>query len=214
MQTSNRHSGKKKVAEVFRELRPMLPTVAELPARPRQFAFEFGFDGVRTLCYHDGNKINLRGTNGIDPTNRYPELADLARFLDGQRAILDGYIVAFDQSGRPDSSRLRQRLRAEKPRFTLVEKIPVRFIVSDILFDRGRWLLDHPLEDRVKRLNRLNLNGLFWRTAERQVGQGQALLQAARRLRIPALIAKQIGSTYQPGRKSSDWIQISASNSR
>jgi bifunctional non-homologous end joining protein LigD len=209
MKANNRHSGKQKVAEAFRGLRPMLPIVSDIPAQPRQYAFELHFDGLRTLCYHSGNQLLFRGANGINPNGRFPELTDLARFLRSQRTILDGHIVALDESGRPDSDRLRRRLRAEDPGFTLVEKMPVQFVVTDILFDRGRWVLDLPLKDRRKRLDRLELNGLFWRTAERQVGQGQALLHAARRLKFPGVIAKQIGSTYQPGRKSTDWIQIS-----
>jgi bifunctional non-homologous end joining protein LigD len=209
MRATNRHSGKQKVAETFRALRPMQPVVSEIPNEPRHYAFELNFDGLRTLCYHDGSQLSFRGMNGIDPNGRFPELADLARFLGSRRTILDGHIVALDESGRADATLLRRRMRAEEPSFALVEQVPVRFVVSDILFDRGRWVLNLPLKERRKRLDRLNLDGLFWRTAERQVGQGQALLRAARQMKLPGVLAKQLGSTYQPGRKSTDWIQIS-----
>jgi bifunctional non-homologous end joining protein LigD len=203
------NSGKESVGNAFRQLRPMLATVTSFPDKPRQYAYEYNRDGARTLCYHDGSNICFRSGNGIESPEKYPELGDLGRFLRTRRVILDGHIVVLDESGNPNASLLRQRLRAGKPSFSLVEEAPVRFIVCDVLFDRGRWTMNTPLEERAKRLESLKLNGLFWRTTERQIGNGQAMLHAAREKKLPGIIAKHLISTYQPGQKSADWLQIS-----
>lgn len=164
--------------------------------------------GRRTLCYHDGSDIFFRSGDGIESPEKYPELGDLGRFLRTRRVILDGHIVVLDESGHPDSPLLRKRLRAGKPSFSLVEQAPIRFIVGDILFDRGRWMLNTPLEERAKRLESLELRGLFWMTAEKQIGSGQAMLHSARQKRLPGVIAKHLGGKYQPGQKSAHWLQI------
>ena len=202
-------SGKVEVAEAFRRLRPMIATNApDIPSEPRQYAFQFNWVGERTLCYHDGIEIFLQNADGEDVTGKYPELADLGRVLDKRRTILDGQVVVLDEAGRPNSQGLRKRLRADRPSFHLVVENPIRFMVYDILFDRGRWVLNLPLDERLERLNRLKLNGLFWRTAPHQIGNGQVMLHVARRQNFTTALAKQLASVYRPGQKSRDWLHI------
>jgi bifunctional non-homologous end joining protein LigD len=208
MKAASPNSTKTHVVKTFLNLRPMLPTISDIPSQPRHFAFELKYPDARTLCYHDGRQIYFRGTNGTEPAAKFPELFDLARFLGKQRTILDGHLVALDPSGHPDPRLLRQRLRTENPSFALVEKIPIRFIVSDILLDHGRWILNLPLKDRLRRLDRLKLNAPFWRTAMREIGKLRPILRIARQQKLPALIGKHLASPYEPGRKSPAWLQI------
>jgi bifunctional non-homologous end joining protein LigD len=209
MKASRPISGKKMgIADAFQRLRPMLATESAVPSETRQFAFEFNQNGVRTLCYHDGAKIFLQNSDGNDVTGQYPELADLVRVLGRRRVIFDGQIVLLDKSGRLNSQGLRRRLRTDHPSFALVEEFPVRFIIFDILFDRGRWILNLPLKERLARLDRYKLNGLFWRTAKHQLGNGQMMFHVARQQNFTGAVAKQLASIYQPGQRSRDWLRI------
>src|SRR5947208_5216119 len=79
-----------------RNLDPMLAVLAaSLPADTDNYSFEYKWDGVRALCYYDGNHLELRSRNDLVITHRYPELHALARALGHTTAILDGEIVAL-----------------------------------------------------------------------------------------------------------------------
>src|SRR4051794_13618541 len=87
----------------------MKATTAPLPPDDG-WAFEVKWDGVRILAKVDGGQIRLRSSNGIEATNRYPELHALADTLGGVEAILDGEVVAFDEQGRPSFGLLQSRM--------------------------------------------------------------------------------------------------------
>src|SRR5256885_3322233 len=81
---------------------PMLATLSEkLPANQDDFAFEFKWDGVRTVSYLDRDKFPLLTRNNIEATRRYPELRALAEALSDHSVILDDEIVALDSVDRP-----------------------------------------------------------------------------------------------------------------
>src|SRR4051812_29651268 len=88
---------------------PMLATLTTtLPPNQEQFAFEFKWDGVRTVSYFDRGDFKLLTRNRIEATRRYPELRALAEALANRRAILDGEIVALDNVDRPSFFRLQR----------------------------------------------------------------------------------------------------------
>src|SRR4051794_13331575 len=80
---------------------PMLAVSSELPSDVDNWAFEYKWDGVRALCFWDGKKLVLHSRNQIDITRRYPELSALAEALPATGAILDGEILALDDTGKP-----------------------------------------------------------------------------------------------------------------
>src|SRR5687768_17047842 len=78
---------------------PMLATAsAGLPSDPANFAFEYKWDGVRAICHWDGSRLLLRSRNRLEITGRYPELAPLGAALGRSPTVLDGEIVALDES--------------------------------------------------------------------------------------------------------------------
>jgi bifunctional non-homologous end joining protein LigD len=54
----------------------------------------------------------------------------------------------------------------------------------------------------------LKLDGPNWQTPRHHVGEGEALLQAARARGLEGVVAKRLDSTYRPGRRSDDWIKV------
>src|SRR5689334_21900181 len=84
----------------------MKATTAPLPP-DGDWAFEVKWDGVRILSKVEGGRVQLRSSNGIDATSRYPELQALAESLGDVESILDGEVVAFDDERRPSFGRLQ-----------------------------------------------------------------------------------------------------------
>lgn len=191
---------------------PMLATLSSgLPEHPRDWAFEYKWDGVRAICYVEPGALRLVSRNDIDMAGRYPDLAAEGDAVSaGRRLILDGEIVALDAAGRPSFGLLQRRMHVADPRAIarLVDSVPVALMLFDVLYIDGDLLVDEPYEARRRRLADLKIETHRWHTPPHQVGQGQRLLDAARRMNLEGVVAKRLGSVYRPGARSPDWLKV------
>lgn len=194
-----------------RSIEPMLATASEgLPRDLQRYAFEYKWDGVRAICYADGTSIRLESRNLLDMTSRYPELYALQRALDGRRVILDGEIVALDDLDRPSFALLQERmhLKNELAIRRIMERIPVYYFIFDLLWIDGQSVMSEPFLKRRERLEELTLAGPGWRVSPAYVGEAEQMLLAAEQNELEGLVAKEIDSTYLPGRRSQAWLKI------
>jgi bifunctional non-homologous end joining protein LigD len=192
-------------------IEPMLARLSTLPREDSEWAFEVKWDGVRALAYSQPGRMRLQSRNGNDVTPAYPELSALNRALGSRAAILDGEIVAFDESGRPSFEALQPRMhqRGEAAVRRLMRSIPVTYVVFDLLWLDGHSLMDLPYMERRERLGELvGLDGEHWRTPELQVGDGAGLLAATRELGMEGIVGKRLNSRYTPGRRGGGWIKV------
>jgi bifunctional non-homologous end joining protein LigD len=189
----------------------MLATLsATLPLNLNDYGFEYKWDGVRALCYWDGRTLRLESRNQLDITRRYPELHVLADALGSRPAILDGEIVALDEHDRPSFPLLQNRMHVNDPGAIkrLVNEVPVRYLVFDLLYLDGKSVMERSYVHRRDLLEQLTLVGPSWQVPPAHVGEGAAMLQAAREQQLEGIVAKHVDSTYQPGRRSPDWLKI------
>ncbi|HZP52064.1 DNA ligase [Actinocrinis sp.] len=201
----------------LRAIAPMLATLGRLPsdAQDSRFGYEVKWDGVRAIGYLGRDRFQLVSRNDRDITAAYPELtprsAELARLAGRRGLVVDGEIVAFDAAGRPSFGALQQRMHVrDAARIArLSERTPVAYIVFDVLRRDGRSLLDEPYRERRSILAALDLAAVSsWQTPDYQAGDGAGLYAATREEGLEGVIAKRLESTYQPGRRSPDWIKI------
>ncbi|HSF26640.1 MAG TPA: non-homologous end-joining DNA ligase [Actinomycetes bacterium] len=192
-----------------RLVRPMLATPGELPSGPDDaWAFEMKWDGVRAVTYVDAGSVRVLTRNDREVRATYPELAGLGDVLGDHAVVLDGEIVALDEAGRPSFGVLQQRMHVQRPGRSLLETVPVVYLVFDLLWVDGRSLLDAPYADRRQALEALGLTGPHWQTPPAFPGDGQAASAASREQGLEGVLAKRVGSTYQPGRRSRDWVKV------
>jgi len=189
---------------------PMLAVLSELPENPARYSFEFKWDGVRALCFWDGKTLRLQGRAGNDITARYPELHQIGEAIGSERAILDGEIVALDEVDRPSFALLQQRMHLSDARSIarVSKQIPVLYVIFDLLYVGRRSLMDRPLIARRAALEELTLAGASWQVSPAHVGDGQSMLQTARKNQLEGIVAKELESTYEPGRRSPAWRKI------
>ena len=174
------------------------------------WAFEIKWDGVRAFAVAESGTTRLVSRRGEDLTARYPELGGLGEALAPGSATLDGEIVAFDAEGRPSFQLLQQRMGLTNP-LTISRRVaetPVSFIAFDVLEADGRPLLTNPYEERREVLAGLDLPGPTWQAPRHHVGDGAALLEAARRQSLEGVVAKRLGSPYRAGSRSGDWVKV------
>jgi bifunctional non-homologous end joining protein LigD len=197
-------------AEMPRTLEPMLATAATALPRGEGWAFEVKWDGVRALAHLAGDELRVCARRGEDVGARYPELAGIAAAHAGRELILDGEIVAFDEAGNPSFGLLQRRmgLTNEGRIRQRAAETPITYVAFDLLWLDGRPLVAEPYERRRELLAGLGFDGPSWQAPGHSVGDGEALLAAARERGLEGIVAKRLGSAYRPGRRSADWVKV------
>lgn len=193
-----------------RHVSPMLALLSGLPGDQGSYAFEYKWDGVRTVFLFDGRRPRIETRNLNDVTANYPELEPLARVLKGRTAVLDGEIVAITRKGRVSFGALTHRLGLIDARVIAerAAEIPVTYMIFDVLYLDGRGLMGLPYVERRAILEGLELDGPSWRTPPSNPGQGDAMLAAARENALEGVVAKRLTSPYRPGERTRDWLKV------
>ncbi len=186
----------------------MLATAGELPTG-RGWAFELKWDGVRAIAVCSGGETRLYARRGNEVTVAYPELAGLAAALGpGLDAVLDGEIVVLDKAGRPSFRDLAERMHVrDKIRAgQLAAKIPVTYMIFDLLRVDGTDLCALPYVQRRAALEELDLGGERWLVPP-VFDDGPATEAASREYDLEGVVAKRLAAPYRPGVRSPDWIK-------
>lgn len=193
-------------------IRPMKAVTGTLPSDDGAWAFEIKWDGMRVLAHVDGRGgMRLRSGNGTDATPSYPDLDGLRKAVPDHEVLLDGEVVAFDESGRPSFGLLQHRMHVTAPADAArrAADVPVVYVVFDLLVLDGVEAMALPYTDRRRLL--LDLvppSGAGWQVPEHRVGDGAALYEAAAARHLEGVMAKRLDSTYQPGKRSPAWVKV------
>jgi DNA ligase-1 len=190
------------------ELLPML-AVPAAPFDSPAYVFEVKWDGVRALAAVERHGWRLWGRQQTAYTLRYPELEGLRRWPAG--TLLDGELITV-RAGRPCLAALLRRHALTDPlQIRWAQRwCPVRFVVFDLLYYRGRSLLRQPLERRRQRLAALcaaaPVPGVEFSAGV--VGPGRAIYQAAVAAGHEGVMAKLLTGPYRPGRRALSWRKL------
>ena len=177
----------------------MLATPWPEPFSDPAWSFELKWDGVRAILHSLGGTGELRSRNGNVISKRYPELA-----IPNLGLVLDGEVVAMDESGRPSFDRLQGRMGIQGVGDKLA---PIHFIVFDLLEVDGRDMRPASYDERRARLADLPLPpGLV--LGDSVIAQGEALFSAVRDQGLEGMVAKRRSSSYQSGVRSPDWRKV------
>jgi bifunctional non-homologous end joining protein LigD len=192
-------------------VRPMLATASsKLPARDEEWAYEYKWDGVRAIAYVEGGRVRALSRSDRDMTGTYPELRGLGEALGSLRAVLDGEIVALDESGRPSFEALQPRMNVAEPGRIrrLAEVVPVTYMIFDLMYLDGHSALEIAYADRRRLLEGLELAGPHWATSPSEKGGGAEVQKAARDAGLEGVVAKRLDSPYRPGVRDPSWVKV------
>jgi bifunctional non-homologous end joining protein LigD len=190
---------------------PMLAVSGTAADVDDDWAIEMKWDGIRAIAVVQGDQVTLTSRNGHDLTPAYPELQVLAELVEGDGgAVLDGEVVAVDESGRPDFGLLQTRMGLTKPREVeqAAKGAPIRYLLFDVLHAEGKSLLRSTYDERREVLERIV-------TSEGPVdvpvvfdGDLEEAMRTSQRLRLEGVVAKRRDATYSAGRRSRAWIKM------
>ncbi|WP_050028717.1 non-homologous end-joining DNA ligase [Verrucomicrobium sp. BvORR034] len=164
--------------------------------------YEVKFDGFRAVAYRQGGGICLLSRTRHDLTGKFPEIAHALMELEKTKFVLDGEIVALDAQGRSSFQLLQAyELGQEKP--------PLCYYIFDILSVDGKSQTALSLHERRKKLKEILPTRSSILRLSASLGEDAApVLKEIQRHGLEGIIGKRKGSTYEPGRRSGEWIKL------
>jgi DNA ligase D-like protein (predicted ligase) len=191
-------------------LKPML-AVSGQPFDSPEWIFEPKIDGTRAMAVVSSGGVRLHNRRLIDISYRYPELKEaLAGGSSG--CIFDGEVAVFED-GKPSFHALAKRdHQSEQMRIDYLSRaLPASYVVFDILYARGTSLMDLPLVERKSILAEELDESEAVSIVDFFPESGRDYFSAALKMGIEGIMAKRLASTYEPGRRSRDWVKIKKS---
>jgi bifunctional non-homologous end joining protein LigD len=128
-------------------VQPIAPVRRTEPFDDPGWLFDLKYDGFRALWYLQQGRCRLMSRNG-NPMSRFERLSEqIAAALDVRDAILDGEVIAPDETGRPQFYDLLRDTRAPA------------YVAFDVLWLNGVDLRPLPLTERRRHLHNILPNG-------------------------------------------------------
>ncbi|GCB51619.1 ATP-dependent DNA ligase [Streptomyces sp. NL15-2K] len=200
--------------------RPVLPmlahsasSVAEAVDKLGACAVEEKLDGIRVQVHRDGDTVRLYTRTLDDITDRLPELTTAALELRGDRFILDGEVIAFDEDGRPRSfQEIAGRVGSRADVATAARAVPVSPVFFDALSVDDRDLLDLPFAERHAELARLVPEPMRVRRAPvsgpQDVATAEEFLAETLKRGHEGVVVKSLDAPYSAGRRGASWLKV------
>lgn len=195
-------------------LEPMYCSIgSEVPGEG--WTFEPKYDGIRVLAFVTSNEVKLITRNGKDKAKQFPEIVASLKKLAMQTRrslVLDGEIVALidGEPGRFQELQSRMHVKESHMIERHTSSRPAALIIFDILVDGDEVLIREPWSERrarlVKRVAKRVTTQL--RITESSEGDGNKMLEKARRQGWEGIIAKRVDSRYEPGNRSRNWLKL------
>lgn len=179
-------------------VKPQLALSRKALPEGEEWAYEPKWDGFRAIAFVDGGEVYVQSRGG-KPLHRYfPEL----EFPEGSY-VLDGELVILDDDGKEVFDALQNRIHPAESRINrLAEETPAVFRAFDVLVVDGEKVMDSPLSERRKALEKL-VKGWKKKTGSVELtplttdpAAADPWLQGGE-----GVIAKELDSTYKPGER-------------
>src|SRR5690606_29351622 len=171
---------------------------------------EYKWDGIRGQLIKRNDEIFIWSRGEELVTDQFPELVESLKKCEGN-FVIDGEIIAWKEDKILNFSELQKRLNRKTISKKMLEEIPVKCIVYDLLELEYEDLRQNPLQERRKKLeNWLELNlpshiilsqkitSDHWHTMNE-------IRNNAREINAEGLMLKHRSSVYHAGRKRGDW---------
>jgi bifunctional non-homologous end joining protein LigD len=175
-------------------VQPIAPTWHKEPFDVPDWLFDFKYDGFRAVCYLERRRNRLVSRNNNIMT-RFDALADqVAAALNIDDAILDGEIIAADETGRPVFIDLLRGTRSPC------------YIAFDLLWLNGIDLQPLPLYERRQALQTILPKGSPTVSEPLSViGRGRELYELMCAHDLEGVVAKRLADAYDPRVR---WLKI------
>jgi ATP-dependent DNA ligase len=177
-------------------VQPIIATRRKEPFDDPDWLFDFKYDGFRALCYIEQGRCRFISRNG-NVLSRFEALGEqVAAVLDVDDAIIDGEVIAADETGRPQFYELLRVPRSAS------------YVAFDILWLNGTDLRALPLTERRKSLQGIVSKGS---PIVSEALSGRELFELMCANDLEGIVAKRLADPYG-GRIR--WLKIKTPTTR
>lgn len=187
-------------------IEPMLLLRTEHLPEGNGWVHELKLDGFRAVAFKSDGKVHLRSRNDKDFNGKDAVIVKALQAMPDE-TVIDGEIVAFDQSGLPSFSALQNYGSASG---LLV------YYVFDVMIVGGENVVALPLERRREILEGRVLGKLAEPIRQSPVLEASLadLIQSVKAQGLEGLVAKRRDSRYEPGQRSGAWQKMRVNQSQ
>ncbi|MFC5875560.1 DNA ligase D [Chryseobacterium arachidis] len=167
------------------------------------WVFEIKWDGYRAVADLSKKQPLFYSRNGISFLSKFEKVS---RDFDNQihTMILDGEIVAYDETGRPNFQLLQQI--GDNPDLALV------YQVFDILWLNGHSTEELPLIQRKELLKDALVETDVIKYCDHITEKGIDFFNQMKKMKLEGMIAKKADSPYVENHRTSDWLKVKFTN--
>jgi DNA ligase D-like protein (predicted ligase) len=163
-----------------------------------EWIYEIKLDGYRAAAAKSDRGVRLFSRRNKSFNDQYPDIVEALGELP-DNTVVDGEIVALDESGRPNFN-LLQNFRSEASR--------IHYFVFDLLVYDGRDLTRLPLIERREIMSSaLKFKSPRIRISDYVEASATDMLRAVREQGLEGIIGKRKDGVYEPGKRSGAWIK-------
>jgi DNA ligase D-like protein (predicted ligase) len=163
-----------------------------------EWIYEIKLDGYRAVAVKSDRGVNLFSRRHKSFNHQYPYLVEALNDLP-EGTVVDGEVVALDESGRPNFN-LLQSFRTQASH--------IHYFIFDMPIYNDRDLTRLPLGERRQLMESvLTLRSPRIRISEQFESSGNDMLAAVRQQRLEGVIGKRKDSLYEPGKRTGSWIK-------
>lgn len=181
----------------------MLATLVDKPFEDPDWVFEVKWDGYRALSFINNGKVELLSRNNKSFDEKfYPVRKELLKWK--INAVIDGEILVLNDNGISNFGNL-QNWRSEADGELV-------YYIFDLLWYNGKSLMNLPLSERQSVMEAvLPVDGDRIRISQVFSSSGIEFFEAAEKMGLEGIIAKQASSVYSPNIRTKAWLKVKVS---
>lgn len=188
---------------------PMLIKTKQQPFDSDDYLYELKIDGIRCIAYLDKDSVSLRNKRDRELLPSVPELAEIYNLVNS-KCILDTELTIL-KGGAINFHEIQRRILMTDPfKISLAsQRYPASLVVHDILYKDGKETIYLPIEERKEILKNIIIEETSQFAMSKYIYKnGIALFNYTTQNNLEGVVAKRLGSTYQMGKRSADWIKF------
>lgn len=191
-----------------KNIRPMLIGEMKEAFSSPDYIYELKLDGERCIAYLDEKSTELRNKRNIKMLVKVPELSNIHKQVKC-RCILDGELI-ITKNGKPDFFEIQRRsLMSNSFKIQLAaSKFPASFTAFDILYYKDHEVLELPLMERKKLLEKVLKENERIAISRYIKENGIEFYNLAVQNQLEGIVAKEKHSKYYLDKRTKDWIKI------
>ncbi|HEY6534687.1 MAG TPA: ATP-dependent DNA ligase [Candidatus Nitrosocosmicus sp.] len=204
----------------------------------RPLLCEYKYDGIRLQMHKFKDKCKIYSRNLSDISFAFPEIVNagltIHRIKDDNNSkednnnfnknhdalmndsvnidfILDGELIAFKDDKPLHFQELQKRLHKKNMTSEMMKRIPIRYIVFDIMYFDNKQVINETLESRKNLLSKLYFNGIIMKTQSDIVNSSVDIdnrFKNSKDKGHEGLVIKDPASFYHPGKRGKHWIKL------